>query len=169
MRVSPLAPLAVIATAAALAVGAQAATRMATDPAGDSRTGHADLRSGTARLLNGRLVFAFTAAQPFDDAHAPCLLLDTRGTHADEYRLCGDRAIRALRGGHARKIADASLQRRDDRTVVYRFRWRVVGRPLRFGWAAIVRDRSCPHRRCDRMPDGARRHYGQRVQKHPPD
>jgi hypothetical protein len=140
------------------------------DSSGDSRAGHADIKSVTLTGTDGTVTWTIVAYGHFATAKAPCVDIVSVQPGGLHWTICGtaqkgfgiDTSSPYPRGGGY--SGTASVSRPNSTTVVYRVRRAYITagatlkpRPHGYTWQVQVRDQpGCVPRACDSAPDATR-------------
>jgi hypothetical protein len=146
-----------------------AATPVA-DASGDSKPGHADIKSVTPAGTDATITWTIVAYGRFATAKAPCVDVVSVQPSGLHWRICGDAqkgfgidtsSPYPRGGGYS---GTASVRRPNPTTVVYRVRRayitasaRLNPQPHGYTWQVQVRDQpACVPKACDSAPDARR-------------
>jgi hypothetical protein len=151
---------------AALASIASASTRKIKDSKGDSKHGHADIKSVTAISKPGVVIWRIESYTDFKNSGAPCVGISLEAQKhplGDELELCGNGVLQdfAHGGGSA---GHAKVKRPNRHTIVYRVHRSHLKGHKRIAWAVQVREnKGCFPNICDQAPEGPGTHVVQRL------
>jgi hypothetical protein len=159
------------AVAAVLVFAGAAGAGPVNDPAGDSKPGHADIRSVSVQLSAQSDVWTIVTYKAFATLYAPCVDVSTvHPVGAINWYICGTAASGfgmstsapyQAGGGYAGR---AGVSRPNGSTIVYRVPRKTFElasttlrpKPLGVAWQVQVRDTpGCFPVLCDRAPDSA--------------
>jgi hypothetical protein len=140
------------------------------DASGDSRPGHADIKSVTRAGTDATITWTIVAYGSFATANAPCVDIVSVRPGGLHWTICGtaqkgfgiDTSSPYPRGGGY--SGTASVSRPDSTTIVYRVRRAYITagatlkpQPHGYTWQVQVRDQpACLPSACDAAPDATR-------------
>ena len=132
-----------------LAGVAFASRKTISDP-DDAPNRRVDIKSASHGHSGRRLVHTVVAYHRFNTSHAPCVIMDTSRSGADDYAACGLSGMFDLQQGTT--TGNVLIDRPNRKTIVYKFKRRAIGQPVLYRW--YVQDPGpdeCPG--CDRAPN----------------
>jgi hypothetical protein len=144
---------------------ASASTKTVHDAQGDSKAGHADIRTVVTKSTARRVIWTVTSYTAFTTKRAPCVgiyLGASQHPPGDNYEICGNGKVQDF--AHGGTAGEVVVRRPDSKTVVYRVLRKALGRPSVISWAVQVRESAgCFPDLCDQAAEGPGQHVVQHV------
>lgn len=118
------------------------------DPS-DNSDGRVDIKRASHSRDGSKIKHKVVAYQRFKTSRGPCVYMDTKGSQAAEFAVCG------LAGGminlkQQRTSGSVSIKPPDRKTIVYKFKPRALKKPGSYNWYVEEPGEDCD---CDRAPN----------------